>query len=264
MPTRKRQDRFTQILDALRLTPGSSIRELAEKLDVSEMTVRRDLETLSGEGRVRLIHAGAVASGGEADLGRTRYSLADSDAEGGPAEAAEKMRIGQRAAKLVEAGDAIFVDSGATTEWLVRSIPVEMPLTIVCCALNILMEAGRGRSRTLIFAGGTMQTGTLVFESPEGVSLLRRHRVNKAFLSAGGASSTLGVTCSDPAEAELKKAAVAMAQTSVLLTDSRKFGRVRPAWFADLRDFDAIVTDSGISLEYVEILRNLGIALHIE
>jgi DeoR family deoxyribose operon repressor len=263
MPTKKRQDRFEQILDALRLTRGAGIRELAQRLGVSEMTVRRDLEALAAEGRVSLAHAGAVASLGAAERGLREYSLADARAAQASAEAAEKMHIGQKAASLVDAGDSIFVDSGATTEWLVRSIPVGTPLTIVCCALNILVEAGKGAGRSLIFAGGTLRADTLVFESPEGVSLLRRLRVNKAFLSAGGASDSLGVTCSDPAEAELKKAAVAMSATRVLVTDSRKFGRVRPAWFADLRDFDAVVTDPGISLEYVEILRNLGITLHV-
>lgn len=262
MPTRKREDRFTRILETLGRTNGASIHELAVELGVSEMTIRRDLEELAAQGRVRIVHAGAVPSGERAERIRAAYSLAGLPA-GASAEAAEKMRIGQKAASLIEAGDIVFVDSGSTTEWLVRSVPPEMPLTIVCFALNILLEAGRGRQRTLIFAGGALRGDSLVFESPEGVSLLRRHRVTKAFFSAGGISDTLGVTCSDPAEAELKKAAVAMSQTRILLADSRKFGRVRPAWFAELRDFDAVVTDSGISLEYVEILRTQGIALHV-
>ena len=59
------------------------------------------------------------------------------------------------------------------------------------------------------------------------------------------------------------KAAVASSRTRILLADSRKFGRVTPAWFADLKDFDAIITDPGISLEYVDILHDLGIALHV-
>jgi DeoR family deoxyribose operon repressor len=71
------------------------------------------------------------------------------------------------------------------------------------------------------------------------------------------------VTTIDAAEAELKKTAVASSQTRILLADSRKFGRVAPSWFADLGDFDAIITDPGISLEYVEIVRHLGIALHV-
>jgi DeoR family transcriptional regulator, deoxyribose operon repressor len=251
VPTRKRENRFDRILSALAAANGMEIHDLAADLRVSEMTVRRDLEELAAQGKVRFLHAGAVPAGGR-------------EAAAAPTAAhVEKMRIGGKAASLVEAGDIIFVDSGVTTEWMVRSLPLDMPLTIVCCALNILLEAGRGTQRSLIFAGGTQRAGSQVFESPEAVSLLRRHRVTKAFLSAGGISDPLGVTCSDPAEAELKKAAVAMSQVRILLADARKFGRVRPAWFADLGDVDAVVTDPGISLEYVEILRTRGIALHV-
>ena len=173
------------------------------------------------------------------------------------------MGIGRKAASLVEPGDVVIIDSGSTTEWLARSIPPELPVTILCFALNIALHAGRHPSRTVVLAGGALREATLVCESPEGVGLIRRYRANKAFLSAGGASDTLGVTTIEAPEAELKKAAVASSQTRILLADSRKFGRVAPAWFADLRDFHAIVTDPGISLEYVEIVRNLGIALHV-
>jgi DeoR family deoxyribose operon repressor len=173
------------------------------------------------------------------------------------------MRIGRKAATLVESGDVVIIDSGSTTEWLARSIPADLPVTILCFALNILVAASQGPSRTVVFAGGSLRHDTLVFESPEGVSLVRRYRANKAFLSTGGADVGLGLTCADSAEAELKKAAVASSQTRILLTDSRKFGTVKPVWFADLKDLDAIITDPGVSLEYVEILRDLGIALHV-
>ena len=263
VPSRKRQDRIVLILDFLRSTGGASIRDLAAALDVSEMTIRRDLELLSSTGRVRLVHAGAIPANGEADSSPRGFfrgfSLSDPRSPG----AEEKMRIGQKAASLLEAGDVVIIDSGATTEWLTRSIPAELPVTILCFALNIALEAGRHPARAVVLAGGALQDETLVCQSPEGVSLVRRYRANKAFLSAGGASESLGVTCIDASEAELKKAAVASSRTRILLADSRKFGRVTPAWFADLRDFDAIVTDPGISLEYVEIVRNLGIALHV-
>jgi len=263
MPSRKRQERIARILDSLRSAGGASIRDLASALDVSEMTIRRDLELLSSDGRVRLVHAGAIPLDSEGDgprRGLARgYSLSDARSPG----AGEKMRIGQKAASLVEPGDVVIIDSGATTEWLTRSLPAELPVTILCFALNIALEAGRHPARAVVFAGGALRDETLVCQSPEGVSLVRRYRANKAFLSAGGASESLGVTCIDASEAELKKAAVASSQTRILLADSRKFGHVTPAWFADLRDFDAIVTDPGISLEYVQIVRNLGIALHV-
>jgi DeoR family deoxyribose operon repressor len=259
MPSRKRQDRFARILASLNSEGGASIKDLAAALDVSEMTIRRDLEVLSDDGRVRLVHAGAVPSALSGDGVPRGYSLSDIRSPG----AGEKMRIGQKAASLVEPGDVVIIDSGATTEWLARSIPPGLPVTILCFALNIALHAGRHPSRTVVLAGGAMRQETLVCESPEGVSLVRRYRANKAFLSAGGVSDSLGVTCIGASEAELKKAAIASSQTRILIADSRKFGRVSPAWFADLKDFDAIVTDAGISLEFVEIARSLGIALHV-
>ena len=259
MPTQKRRDRISQILEILQLTRGATIRELSRRFDVSEMTIRRDLEVLADDRKVRLVHAGAIPAEGLSDEGlflRAPTGESTPDAE-------ERMRIGRKAATLVEPGDIAIIDAGTTTEWLTRSLPADLPVTILCFALNILIAAGQGPGRTVVFAGGSLRHETLVFESPEGVSLIRRYRANKAFLSAGGVDAALGLTCTDPSEAELKKAAVASSQTRILLCDSRKFGTVKPAWFADLKDLDAIVTDQGVSLEYVEILRELGIALHV-
>jgi DeoR family deoxyribose operon repressor len=259
MPSRKRQDRISRLLDSLSTAGGGSIRDLAAALDVSEMTIRRDLELLSADGKVRLVHAGAIFPAHAGDAASRGFSLSDIHSPG----SGEKMRIGRKAASLVEPGDVVIVDSGSTTEWLARSIPPALPVTILCFALNIALHAARHPSRTVVLAGGALRDETLVCESPEGVNLVRRYRANKAFLSAGGVSDTLGVTCIDAAEAELKKAAVASSQSRILLADSRKFGRVTPSWFADLSDFDAIVTDPGISLEHVDIARKLGITLHI-
>jgi DeoR family transcriptional regulator, deoxyribose operon repressor len=259
MPSSKKTDRLSLILQKLQSTRGATIRELSEQLQVSEMTIRRDLEALSADNKVRLLHAAAILVGGRGYGLHAGFSLADQDADGAEA----KMRIGGKAAELIEPGDIVIIDSGATTEWLAHSIPADMPATILCFALNILLEAARGSAREVVFAGGALRGDSLVFQSPEGVSLVRRYRATKAFLSAEGVSERLGVTCEDTAEAELKKAAIASSQTRILLADSNKFGRVSPAWFAELSDFDAIITDAGISLDYVEILRERGIALHV-
>jgi DeoR family transcriptional regulator, deoxyribose operon repressor len=256
MPSQKRQDRIERILRTLQATRGASLGDLATILGVSEMTVRRDLELLATESRVRLVHTAVLP----AESPTPGHGRAWPDESAG---AEERMRIGMKAASLIESGDVVIVDSGSTTEWLARSLPLDLPVTILCFALNILVEASRGTARTLVFAGGAMRPDTFVFQGPEAVSLVRRYRATKAFLSAGGASEKLGVTCADPGEAELKKAAMSSAQTRILLVDSRKFGTVKPAWFADLSGFDAVITDPGISLEYVEILRGLGIALHV-
>jgi DeoR family transcriptional regulator, deoxyribose operon repressor len=259
MATKKRQERIAQILGSLRGDGATSIEELSQSLSVSEMTVRRDLLFLAQYNKVRLVKGGAELRLGHADSQRAVFSLVSRDG----ARAEEKMRIGKKAASLVEPGDIVIIDSGSTTEWLARSLPLDASLTIICFALNILLEAVRREKVTAVFAGGTFRGDTLVCESSEGISLIRRFRAQKAFLSAGGVSDSLGVTCFDPTEAELKKAALESAQSRILLVDSGKLGRVTPAWFAPLSDFDAIVTDSGISLEYVDIARSRGIALHV-
>jgi DeoR family transcriptional regulator, deoxyribose operon repressor len=258
MPTKKRQDRIARILAALQQTREASFRDLSALLGVSEMTIRRDLEVLSEENKVRLVHSGAILAVGQRGAFGP-YSLPGE----GETSADEKARIGKKAASLLEPGDIVIIDAGSTTEWLARSIPAGLPLTVLCYALNILVAVSGDEKRRVVFAGGALRSDTLVFESPEGVGLLRRYRANKAFLSAGGVSDALGITCEDPAEAELKKAAVASSQTRILLADSRKFAAVKPSWFADLKDLQVIITDTGISLEYVEIVRNLGIALHV-
>ena len=223
------------------------------------MTIRRDLALLAAQNKVRLVRAGAVLRTGFLDAPASAFSLA---AEGG-LRAEEKKRIGAKAASLVEPDDVVIIDSGSTTEHLARCLPQDARLTVICFALNIMLEVSSRGKCTVVFAGGTLRSDTLVFQSAEGIDLVRHHRANKAFVSAGGVSDTLGVTCADPAEAELKKAAMQSAQSRILLVDSSKLGRVTPAWFAALKDFDAIVTDSGISLEYVEIARSLGITLHV-
>ena len=253
MPTSKRKERLSQILGMLEQTHGATIGELSERLGVSEMTIRRDLELLTSENKAVLVRAGAIP------VAHADWSLSDP----GSAAASEKMRIGRKAASLVEKNDIVIIDSGSTTEWLARGLPPDLPVTILCFAVNILLGAGKGRERAIVLAGGVMQPERLVFSSPEGVELVRRYRAHKAFLSADGASLALGATCADGAEAELKKAAMASAQSRILLADSRKLGRVSPSWFADLKDFDAVITDAGVTLEYVEIFRSLGVTLHV-
>lgn len=259
MATRNRRGRITRILETLESGTGATIQELSRRLSVSEMTIRRDLRLLAEENKVRFVRPGAVMRSGPLEAPRSAYSLASPDVS----HAEEKKRIGAKAASLVEAGDVVIIDSGSTTEWMARSLSRDMSMTVICYALNILLEVGSRQTCTVVFAGGTLHGDTLVCESAEGVELVRRYRATKAFLSAGGVSDSLGVTCTDPREAELKKVAMQSAQSRILLVDSSKLGRVTPSWFAALKEFDAIVTDSGISLEYVEIARGLGITLHV-
>lgn len=253
----KRRDRLATIVQILQVQNAATLPELAEKLSVSEMTIRRDLNLLAQDNIVKVLHSGAVLNPGS--VGASRYSLAEAGAQ----RKELKMAIGKKAAALLEEGDIVIIDGGSTTEYLARNIPDTLQLTVICWALNILVEVHRRETCSVLFAGGSLHENSLVFESPEGVELINRYRANKAFISASGVSDKLGVTCTNTYEIEMKKASIRSSLSRILLADSSKFGTIQPAYFADLSEFSTVITDSGIPPEYAEHIRSLGITLYI-
>ena len=252
----RKRERLARIINTLKVGNAASIRELAGELDVSPMTVRRDLSVLEGENVVKVMH-GAVVLNPASRLaqGESRYSLAGEGAR----MAEEKQRIGKRAASMIGQGETVVIDAGSTTEYLARSLPDGLDATVLCYAMNILVEVYRKRGCRLIFAGGYFHENTLMFESPEGVELIRQNRAAKAFVSASGISDRLGVTCGNPYEVETKRAVMASSLKRILTADSSKVGKIHAAYFADLADFDALVTDAGIAEEHAARFRSHGV-----
>jgi DeoR family deoxyribose operon repressor len=220
------------------------------------MTVRRDVAELEEEGTVRAVYGGVVYTGGGA-TGSQRYSLVTA----GTKHVDEKSRIGAEAASLITASEVVLIDSGTTTEYVARGLPREVPLTVICFSLNVLLTVVDMEHVDVIFPGGHFHPNTRMMTSPEAIELIRRKRATKAFVSAAGVSFDLGVTCLNAYEVEPKQAALASSLAKILVADSSKFGWVQPALFADIGDFDTVVTDSGISPEYAEGIRARGLEL---
>ena len=253
-----RNQRIKHIVDILRLKTVATIKELSRRLDVSEMTVRRDLNYLAEESVVEIIPGGAIfRTSTERDIEHEKYLITHESAK----KTREKMKIGQKAAALIEPNDTIVLDVGSTTEYLAKFIPIDFPITVLSYALNILVEIYRKKNCTPIFAGGYFHENTLMFSSPGGLDLIRSTRSDKAFISAAGVHDSLGVTCANAYEIETKKAVMATSKTRILLTDSSKFGKTRLAHFADLTDFNLIITDSEIPEEYAQRIQDLDISL---
>ncbi len=253
---RKKAARLGRIVALLKEHNGASIRELSETLDVSVMTVRRDLMDLASENVVKLIFGGVVLNPDKLTLDPAiEYNLL-SERDQHPR---EKDRIGKKAASLVEPGDIIIVDSGTTSEALVRNLPNNFPITVLCYASNILELTLKRRNCTPIFAGGYFHANTLMFESPEGVELISRNRASKAFIAASGVHEKLGVTCAKAYESPTKSAAIKSSLRNILMVDSSKFDAVKAAHFAELTDFDTVITDAGIPARYLELLEELKV-----
>lgn len=256
----EKEKRAKYILTKLSFSGFANIKELSDTLQTSEMTIRRDLKELSKNNLVKLIHGGAVLQRDESiDHNQDKYLIEKAES----VKIKEKIKICQKAATMVNKSDIIIIDTGSTTEFIPNFITKNMPITIVCYTLNILFKVYENKNWKLIFPGGYFHDDTLMFERPEGVDMIRKIRANKAFISAAGVSEKLGVTCATNYEKETKRAAIESSDTKILLVDSSKFGKIKISHFANITDFNVIITDKGIPKKYVEVIKNLNIQLHI-
>ena len=175
----------------------------------------------------------------------------------------EKERIGRAAARMLNHGDTIIIDIGTTTEHLARHIPQDYPIAVLCLTINILFEVYKKNVENLIMGGGYYHANTQLFESGETVNLVRQTRASKYFMSAAGVSREMGLTCINQYEVSIKQACIDSSLQKILLADSQKFSQVRPAYFAPLEKIDMVITDSGISPEWVKIMEDMGITIQV-
>jgi len=236
--------RHDRILAALAAHGSVRITDLASELDVSDMTVRRDLSELASQGLLRKVHGGAVA----ADQHPASYEpgfQAKADREG-----AEKDAIARAAAELVQAGSAVALSAGTTTHALARVLagsPRLRPLTVVTNSLPVadtLFRTGDTTITTVLLGGERTPSDALV--GPLAEAALATLRVDVAFLGAHGVSPTAGLTTPNLAESATNRALVASAATTVVLADHTKWRATGLSRWATFDDVDVLVTDDGL------------------
>ena len=253
----RRQDRLNRLGSAIGARGVLRLREAAALLSVSEMTVRRDIAACDD----RFMYLGGYIVGGQDGAGREA---------GGPrpyvfAREAETNAQGKRdacirAAELIEPGDTVFIDCGTTLPELAARLPTEGTPTVVCYAMNIAEIVCKQTNLTVMLLGGLYQASSAsFFSSPESLEMLGRIGVTKAFLSAGGVHVGRGVSCSNFHEVPIKQTALRVSLKRYLVVDSSKFGIVRPAFFAALDAFDAVITDGGLTAADRAALDEAGI-----
>lgn len=243
--------RRQHIVERLLLNGAATTAELSHDLGVSAMTIRRDLAALERDGLVRRSHGGAIATAGhDADIGyRLRIMV----------HMAAKAAIAREAARLVQPGDCIFLDAGTTTAAMIpylRGIP---RLRVVTHAVNVAYGLGDLLGIAVTQIGGELYRASFAAVGPQAVEAVRRYHVDRFFLGVCGVHETAGLSNTNADEAEVKRAAIAVAGEVIVVTDASKFGRAAFAPIAPLQVAQRFVTDPGIPPEWVARLRGLGI-----
>jgi DeoR family transcriptional regulator, deoxyribose operon repressor len=234
-----------------------SVKQIASSLEVSEMTVRRDLQNLVERGLVRLVYGGVTPAQSVADS--RNYSFQNEQARN----TEQKIAIASRAAQFIEPNDVIFLDSGSTIQLLAERIPPNPAYTLITSSLNTLNVIVQLPNSTIITPGGVFSQKPVVFYDIDSIKFIRKYRANKAFVGATGYELNLGLTCGYIEDAPLKQAIIESSKDRILLVDSSKFGKVSTCLFAKIDDFSAVITDSGIPEEYAEHIRSCNVELII-
>lgn len=233
----RNKDRLDQLALILNEKGVLHLKDAARALGVSEMTVRRDIAT---ETRRFAFLGGHIMPAEKVEPEQPYQLSTQADRHAAAKRDACRFAVGH-----IHADDTIFVDCGTTLQHLIDLIPQSMPLTVVCYALNIAERLAQAPNVRLILLGGLYHPETASFSGPQGLDTLDRIGINTAFLTAAGLDAVRGATCAHFHEVAVKQKAIAIAQKSLLVIDSSKLGRVKPAFFAGADTFDVIYTEDG-------------------
>jgi DeoR/GlpR family transcriptional regulator of sugar metabolism len=246
MLARQRQE---LILDAVRTTGGARVSELVERLGVSDMTVRRDIDVLATRGLVSRVHGGATAAGSSVDE--------PGFAAKSGLHTAAKQAIAAAAAALIEPGASVALSAGTTTHAVASALLTVPRLTVVTNSLRVaevLHESPRD-DLTVVLTGGE-RTPSDALVGPVAVAALRRLHVDWLLMGVHGMDAEAGFTTPNLVEAETNRALVASARRVAVVADNSKWGVVGLSTIATLDEVDVVVTDAGLEEDARKILES--------
>jgi DeoR/GlpR family transcriptional regulator of sugar metabolism len=245
------RDRHRRILELLEQAGSLTNSQLVEELDVSIMTVRRDLNELEHRGLMQRVHGGAQAVG-ESDVGYSLRSRRDLGA---------KRAIGRSAAELVQDGETIYLDAGTTTIEIARCLHRRtfLHLKVVTHAVNIASELAGHANITVIQLGGEIYRQTYAATGPLALETLRHFRFDRLFLAAQGFGLEGGLTNGNLTENEIKRAAMENARWTGLVADASKWKVTTLARIAPVARLNAVITDNRLPPEGRAALERIGL-----
>ena len=252
---RNTSQRREQILQLLVKQGAVQVSDLVPQLGVSAVTIRSDLGALESQGLVTRAYGGARL---------TRTPPAEQNIHQKDGINTElKEHIGTAAARLVEPGDNIIIDSGTTTLHMARHLRGLDRVTVMTNGLNIAWELADVPGIALMLTGGLLRKESLSIQGAQAEACLDAYSFDKLFLGVDGLDLQFGATTHHEAEASLNARMVARAKKVIVLTDASKFGSVSLHRIVMLDRVHAVITDDGISAEYREGLARMGIELII-
>lgn len=248
--------RRKEILSLLAEKGEVLVNDLSARFNVSEVTIRNDLDQLEQKNVLIRARGGALKyeTGVAIDQRLTDKSKINFK---------DKNDIGKKAAQFIFESDTIIIDSGSTTAELVRHLPDLQDLTVITNALNIANLLGSSPNINMIIPGGYLRKNSLSLVGPLAEKSLRNFNVDKVFLGVDGFDTKQGIFTPNVEEARLNEIMIEIAREVIVLVDSSKFKKRSLAFICTLNQIDKVITDSNISSEDKKRLQDSGVEVII-
>lgn len=244
-------ERYEKIVQLVNERGSIRVTELSELCEVTEETIRRDLDRLEQAGRLKRSHGGAVSVKDQSEVPFFEREVTHAE---------EKKRIAEEAVKLIQPRERILLDA-STSAWYMAKIMPDIPITVLTNSVQVVTELSSKEKIEVISTGGRLAPRSLSFVGPHAEKSLEAYHVDKLFLSCKGVHLDRGISESGELQARLKQQMIGMSDRIILLADSSKFGVQAFTHVADLSRIDAIITDRKLDERTAETLKASGLSM---
>lgn len=243
--------RHKYILDKLKEAGYVSVAALSREMDVTMVTVRKDLRILEEKGLLFRTHGSATpVSPYVNDKPVTEKRLV---------QVSQKNAIASKATELLVQDDVIIIGSGTTVLAFAQTIPRTLSLTVLTAAMNVSMALMDVPKAEVVQLGGVVRKSSSSVVGHFAENMIKDFACSKLFISVDGIDPEFGLTTSNLLEAHLNSIMIASAQKTIVLADSSKFGKKSFGKIAKIEDIDTLIVDKNLSTHYVEMLEEKGV-----
>jgi len=244
-------ERHRSILNILQTEGSVSVTDLSGRLNVSEVTVRKDLTVLEHQNKLYRTHGRAIPiSPYIADMHineKAKHAIP------------EKVSIGKYAASMVKEGECILMASGTTVLSAAKEMENLRNITVVTASVSVASILSQNKSIDVVQLGGIVRESSVSVVGSFAEDMLQYFNASKLFLGSEGVDMELGVTTTNMMESNLNRMMIDKSQKVILLVDSTKFGKRAFSKVCNLSQVDQVITDDKLPQKYLEDLQNLGI-----
>lgn len=229
-------ERRNTILKMLASDGKVLVADLAKEFDVTEETIRRDLEKLDNDGLAKKTYGGAVKLD-NFNIDIPFHVRKQTNVE-------NKEYIASLIANMISDGDYIMLDSSTTALCVIKRILNKKNITLITNSIEILIELCNKHDWNILSTGGALKEGGLSLVGYQAQKMISGFHVDLAICSCKGIDEQNGITDSNERDTEIKKAFFASANKKILAVDSSKFDKASFVKVCSLSDVDMVVTDT--------------------